>query len=57
MPWGVPTYIPKVGPANEIRVVDLTLRIDMLSRSNNHSLGRSDIDERRLARIGMRNPY
>lgn len=57
IPLECATYIPKVGPANKVWVINLTLWIDMLSWSNDHCLGRGDIDERRLSWIRMRNPY
>lgn len=52
----MPTYIPKVCPADEIWMVDLTLRIDMLPGPDHHGLSGRHIDERWLARIGVWDP-
>lgn len=52
----VSTYIPEINPAHKIGMVDLTLRIYMLTRPDHHCLGGSDVDKRRLSRIGVRYP-
>jgi hypothetical protein len=49
-------FIPKSRPSCKIGMVDLTLRIDMLARANNHGLCGRDVDQGRLARIGVRYP-
>ena len=54
--YGVP-YIPELRPADEIRMVDLSLGIYMLSWPDNHGLGRGDVGKRSLARISVGNPY
>lgn len=51
------TYIPEVSPADEVRMVDLSLRVNMLPRPYDHGLGRGDINERRLPWVGVRDPY
>lgn len=51
------TYIPEVGPANEIRMVNLSLRVDMLSWPHDHGLGGSNVYERRLSWVCVRDPY
>lgn len=38
-------------------MIHQSLRINVLSRPDHHSLCRGHIDERRLARICVRNPY
>lgn len=48
--------IPKCRPADQIWMVDLPLRIDVLARAHNHGLSRRHVDQRRLARVGMRHP-
>lgn len=50
------THIPKCRPADQIWMVDLPLRIDVLARAHNHGLSRGHVDQRRLARVGMRHP-
>lgn len=50
-------YIPKLSPADEIWVIDLTLRVDVLPGSNHDGFGGCDVYEGRLARICVRNPY
>lgn len=51
------TYIPKITPASQIWVVDLALRVDMLTRTDHHGLRWRDIRQRCLPRIRMRHPY
>lgn len=51
------THIPKGRPAHKIGMVDLALRIDMLSRAHRHVLGRGHVDQRGFTRIGMGDPY
>lgn len=53
---GVATYIPKVCPVHQIWMVDLALRVDMLTRADHHGLGGCDVDDGRLARVCVRNP-
>lgn len=50
------TYIPEGGPAYEIWVIDLALRINMLAGAYHHGLCWSDIDQWSLSWIGVRHP-
>lgn len=51
------TNIPKLCPSDEVRMVDLALRINMLPRPDSHRIRRRDVDQGRLSRVGMRHPY
>ena len=51
------THIPECSPANQVGVVDLALRIDMLARSHHHILSRRHIGQRRLSWVCVRDPY
>lgn len=52
-----PTYIPKLNPTDEVGVVHLPLRIDVLSGSHHHGLIGRDVDERSFPRVRVRHPY
>lgn len=54
---GSSTYIPELGPANQVGVVYAALGVDVLARPDHHGLVRRDVGERRIARIGMGHPY
>lgn len=47
-------YIPELSPTYEVRVVDLALRIHVLSWADYHVLCWCYIHQRRLARVGVR---
>ena len=49
-------FIPERGPADEVWMIDLPLRINMLARPHYHGLGRRHVNERRLAGVCVRNP-
>lgn len=51
------TYVPERRPAHQVRVVNLALGIYVLAGTNHHGFGRSDVDQRGLSRIGVRDPY
>lgn len=51
------THIPKLGPSHEVWMVDLALRVDVLSGAHHHGLGRGYVDEGRLAGVRVGNPY
>jgi hypothetical protein len=57
LPSNYDTYIPEVSPADKIRVVDLSLRVDVLPWPHDHCLGRGNVYERGLPWICVRNPY
>ncbi len=51
------TYIPKLLPANKVRVVDLALLVDVLPRPYDHGLGRRDVYYRGFSGVSVRYPY
>lgn len=48
--------VPEAGPGGEIGVVYATLGVYVLARADHHGVVRGDVDEGRLARIGVRDP-
>lgn len=50
------THVPEASPTNEIGMIDLALRIDVLPRANHHRLCRGHVDQRRFSWICMRDP-
>lgn len=51
------TNIPKLGPSDEVRMVDLPLRVYMLPWPDSHRVCRRNINQRGLSRVGVRHPY
>lgn len=51
------TYIPKLLPTHKIRVVDLALLVDVLSRPYDHGIGRRNVYYRWFSRVSVRYPY
>lgn len=51
------TYIPEVSPANEVGMVNLSLRVDVLPWPHDHGLCGGNVYERRLSWVSVRDPY
>ena len=48
--------VPEAGPRGQIRVVYATLGVDVLAGADHHGVVGGDVDEGRLARVGVRDP-
>lgn len=49
--------VPERRPARQVRVVHHALWIDVLAGPHGHGVGRRDVDDGRVARVGVRHPY
>lgn len=50
------THVPEVGPRGKIRVVHLPLGVDVLTRADEHLLGRGNVDQGRRSGVRMGHP-
>lgn len=51
------TYIPEISPTDEIGMINLALRVNVLPWPHDHGVGRGDVYERWLSRVCVGNPY